>query len=106
MRMAQRVTEEDVLHATHLPTFAGQLSDEDAEQLSAGRVPMLLERIADHRVGMATCVRVPVRGRRGGRGREHGRRRDGAGRVRARQRARRVCRRVDAQRRLSARAAS
>ena len=31
MRMAQRVTEEDVLHATHLPTFAGQLSDEDAD---------------------------------------------------------------------------
>ena len=31
MRMAQRVTEEDVLHATHLPTFVGQLSDEDAD---------------------------------------------------------------------------
>ena len=29
--MVQRVTEEDVLHATHLPTFAGQLSDEDAD---------------------------------------------------------------------------
>ncbi len=62
--MAQRVTEEDVLHATHLPTFAGQLSDEDADDSCSPspRVPLLLERIADHRVGMATRVRVPVRG--------------------------------------------